>query len=304
QALYQLLKGRRVGVALDGWTNTLHDKVNNYVIQSGKDVIFWRSMPSHHAANDTAFIASQIAEIVADLRAHGIYTTGIVSDNASVMLSAATEAQIRFPHLLRVPCAAHAINLGVQDLYTPSKAHLKREKEAGRILLPNPFGEAEEEEEDVEESHSDSDEDSDVYMREGEEEEGEGEEDDEGDVDTDPSVADIITGPPLLTLTDMSGDCPDVKPAFDPYLRRAFDKTKAAIKYLSKDDVLRTLFLVQSQNGRDERRPEKMVKTRWNTADNAMRVLEELRPDIDELPNCPLTARDWECIRVCRLVFE
>ena len=106
----RLCKG--VTVALDGWTNVRHDKVINLCPVGRGVAYYWDSIVLKRRATAD----EQHAPVAAGLRSimnASVRLVAIVTDNEAVNKALYSRLLLSFPFLLRVPCAAHAIQLAV-----------------------------------------------------------------------------------------------------------------------------------------------------------------------------------------------
>ena len=88
-AAYESMRGKSVLVLLDGGTINRRTLLN-VCLACGRQILFWKSL---RVATLSADVVKQaVQEIVNDLRGHGSYPIGCVTDNASAMLKAVREA--------------------------------------------------------------------------------------------------------------------------------------------------------------------------------------------------------------------
>ena len=107
-----------VTVAIDGWTNVRHTKVTNVVLLCSGVAFYWCSIPNTYDANTAEWLRDQLAPRLQELVAHSIRFTALVADNESVNDALFVKLQRSFPFLIRIPCAAHTIQLVVKQIMT------------------------------------------------------------------------------------------------------------------------------------------------------------------------------------------
>jgi len=105
-----------VTVAIDGWTNVCHTKVNNVVLLYCGVAFYWCSIPNRYDANTAAWLSDQLTPHLQELVRLGIRFTALVADNESVNDALFNMLTQTFPFLIRVPCAAHTIQLVVKQV--------------------------------------------------------------------------------------------------------------------------------------------------------------------------------------------
>ena len=105
-----------VTVAIDGWTNVRQTKVTNVVLLCGGTAFYWCSISNTYAANTAQWLEEQLTPKLRELLELGIRFTALVADNESVNGALFGRLQTPFPFLIRVPCAAHTIQLIVLQI--------------------------------------------------------------------------------------------------------------------------------------------------------------------------------------------
>lgn len=105
-----------VSVAIDGWTNVRHDKVTNVLVLQGGQAFYWCSITNDAESNTADWLASQLRPVLDKLMTvHRVRVVALVADNEAVMGALHTRLERDYPFLIRVPCAAHTIQLAVRD---------------------------------------------------------------------------------------------------------------------------------------------------------------------------------------------
>ena len=105
-----------VTVAIDGWTNVKQTKVTNLLLLCSGVAFYWCSIPNTYDANTAQWLEQQLTPHLQRLIALGIRFTALVADNESVNGALFARLQTPFPFLIRVPCAAHTIQLVVRQI--------------------------------------------------------------------------------------------------------------------------------------------------------------------------------------------
>jgi hypothetical protein len=105
-----------VSVAIDGWTNVRHDKVTNVLVLQGGQAFYWCSITNDAESNTADWLASRLRPVLDTLmNVHRVRVVALVADNEAVMGALHTRLERDYPFLIRVPCAAHTIQLAVRD---------------------------------------------------------------------------------------------------------------------------------------------------------------------------------------------
>jgi hypothetical protein len=94
--LAAVLRGKLVTIGLDGWTNTRHKKMVNFVILNRQEAWFWQSRKVVH--EDAVTLARELTSCFDDLTERGIKVIGVVADNASAMQNALSDFGALHPH--------------------------------------------------------------------------------------------------------------------------------------------------------------------------------------------------------------
>lgn len=105
-----------VSLAVDGWTNVRQDKVTNLVLMHNGVAYYWCSITNVIERGTAEWNHRVIKERVDDLIERKVRVVAFVADNESTMNATFDRLQHNFPFLIRVPCAAHTIQLIVHKL--------------------------------------------------------------------------------------------------------------------------------------------------------------------------------------------
>lgn len=110
-----------VTVAIDGWTNVLHTKVTNVVLLCSGNAFYWCSLPNAAHSNTADWLRDHLTPVLEGLVAAGIRFSALVADNEAVNDALFRRLQDPFPFLIRVPCAAHTMQLVVNQIISLAK---------------------------------------------------------------------------------------------------------------------------------------------------------------------------------------
>lgn len=101
-------------LAIDGWTNTRHEKVTNIVILSCGSAYYYASITNTIANNTAEWLADNISPHIQSILDSGIKIVALAADNEAVNGALHKRLLVSFPFLLLIPCAAHTIQLAVR----------------------------------------------------------------------------------------------------------------------------------------------------------------------------------------------
>ena len=97
-----------VTVAIDGWTNVNHTKITNLVLICNGVAYYWCSIPNDFDKNTAVWLNSVISPVLTNLHARGIRFSSLVALFELLQQS--------FPFLIRIPCAAHTVQIVVKGV--------------------------------------------------------------------------------------------------------------------------------------------------------------------------------------------
>jgi len=110
-----------IAIAIDGWTNVKHTKVLNVILICSNRAYYWRSIANKLDKSDAQWMESVLRPVIAELVDGGVRVSGFVADNEAANGAAFRLLQPDFPFLIRVPCAAHTLQLVVKQLMKASR---------------------------------------------------------------------------------------------------------------------------------------------------------------------------------------
>ena len=117
QVLTRLVNSKSpVGVLLDGWTNVRHTKVTNIVLISSGIAYYWCSIANPYEKNTAAWMHAALLPKLQELLSCGVRFAAFIADNEAVNNALYDLLRAPFPFLVRVPCAAHTIQLVVKQV--------------------------------------------------------------------------------------------------------------------------------------------------------------------------------------------
>lgn len=107
-----------VSLVTDGWTDTNSSSIINFmVVAPGMPSMFWSSWSTRSKQHTARYFADEIEKVIGEIeRETTAQVVGVVTDNASNMRSATEQVQIRRPNVVSGGCAAHVLNLLMQDV--------------------------------------------------------------------------------------------------------------------------------------------------------------------------------------------
>ncbi|XP_058770291.1 uncharacterized protein LOC131643935 [Vicia villosa] len=98
----------------DGWTDRKRRTLINFLVYCPKGTIFLKSVDASHASKTADMLYKLFREVVLFVGPKNI--VHIVTDNAANYVAAGRLLENEFPTLFWSPCAAHCINLMLQDM--------------------------------------------------------------------------------------------------------------------------------------------------------------------------------------------
>lgn len=120
--LVKIIKELRtpVSLVLDGWTDVNHNKVTNVLLVARGQSFYWCSINNKSERNTAVWLAAALQPVIRGVEAHGIAVVSFVADNEEVMSKTHRLLEPEFGALLRIPCAAHTIQLIVKKIMLAS----------------------------------------------------------------------------------------------------------------------------------------------------------------------------------------
>ena len=125
---HQVLKGELVtylkklrgpvSFVLDGWTDVNHNKVTNVMLVAKGRAFYWDSVINKTERNTAVWLSAALLPMLHDIEMMGIPVVSYVADNEEVMTKTHRLLKPEFGALLRIPCAAHTIQLIVKKILT------------------------------------------------------------------------------------------------------------------------------------------------------------------------------------------
>lgn len=108
-----VMKATCLTVLTDGWTNIRGESIVNFVVTTPKPV-FYKSVDTGTNRHTAAYISSEISNVIDSLQPNKV--VALVTDNASNMQAACQKVVEKFPHIATMGCAAHGLNLLLNDI--------------------------------------------------------------------------------------------------------------------------------------------------------------------------------------------
>jgi hypothetical protein len=98
----------------DGWMDTSHRHIINFLANSPTGTFFLGSVDASSEIANAQLLADLLEQQVGNIRKE--YVVQIVIDNGANFKAEGKILMVRIPHLFWTPCAAHCLNLLLQDI--------------------------------------------------------------------------------------------------------------------------------------------------------------------------------------------
>jgi hypothetical protein len=98
----------------DGWTDTSHRHIINFLANSPAGTFFLGSVDASSEVANAQMLADLLEQQVDKIGK--VYVVQIVTDNGANFKAAGRILMERIPHLFWIPCAAHCLNLLLQEI--------------------------------------------------------------------------------------------------------------------------------------------------------------------------------------------
>ncbi|CAH9120819.1 unnamed protein product, partial [Cuscuta epithymum] len=106
----------------DGWRDNVAQKeIINFLINSPKGSVFIKSMDVSEVSKDANLMFNILDEMIEEVGEQNVVQ--VVTDNASAYVKAGKLLEAKRPHLYWTPCAAHCIDLMLEDIGKIPKVH-------------------------------------------------------------------------------------------------------------------------------------------------------------------------------------
>jgi len=107
-----------ISIVTDGWSDTNSSSIINFmVVASGMPSMFWSSWSTRSERHTARYLAGEIDKVIAEFeRETTAKVIAVVTDNVQNMRSATDYIHIRRPSVISGGCAAHVLNLLMQDV--------------------------------------------------------------------------------------------------------------------------------------------------------------------------------------------
>ena len=103
-----------VSLVTDGWSNIRNDHLVNYIVLiPNKKPLYYGYKDTKGVSQTSKRIAEDISEVIEEIGKNKV--VALVSDNASNMRGAWSIIEKNYPHIFANGCAAHVLNLLIQD---------------------------------------------------------------------------------------------------------------------------------------------------------------------------------------------
>lgn len=121
----------------DGWTDGKGRHLINFLVICPKGSVFLKSVDASKTTNDAMFIANLVDEVIKDVGAENVIQ--FVTDNGSNFKAAGNIIHQRYPNIFWTPCAAHCVNLILEEL-GDKLPQIKRSVARGKRLVAYIYG--------------------------------------------------------------------------------------------------------------------------------------------------------------------
>jgi Protein of unknown function (DUF 659) len=105
-----------VALAIDGWVNVRHSDVTNVIIISNGKSFLYKSIENHSETTNAHWMYETIKPILQTLFEKNVRVVGVVMDNAAKNNRLYALLHEAYPHFIRLPCAAHVLQLCVKRI--------------------------------------------------------------------------------------------------------------------------------------------------------------------------------------------
>ncbi|CAN1787714.1 hypothetical protein LINPERHAP1_LOCUS17765 [Linum perenne] len=106
----------KVGCSImsDGWTDRKRRSICNFLVNSPKGTVFIESLDTSHYSKYTQKVFEMLDDVVEKVGEENVIQ--VISDNASAYKAAGAKLMEKRQHLFWTPCAAHCLDLILEDL--------------------------------------------------------------------------------------------------------------------------------------------------------------------------------------------
>ncbi|CAN1826138.1 hypothetical protein LINPERHAP1_LOCUS31422 [Linum perenne] len=106
----------KVGCSImsDGWTDRKRRSICNFLVNSPKGIVFIESLDTSNYSKNTEKVFEMLDEVVEKVGEENVLQ--IIIDNASAYKAAGAKLMEKRKHLFWTPCAAHCLDLMLEDL--------------------------------------------------------------------------------------------------------------------------------------------------------------------------------------------
>ncbi|XP_059073706.1 uncharacterized protein LOC131874380 [Cryptomeria japonica] len=98
----------------DGWTDSRNRTLINFLVTSGGQVVFLKSIDASNEVKNAETLSSMLDEVVTEVGVQNVVQ--VVTDNAAAYVAAGKLLQARHPPLFWSPCDAHCLDLLLEDI--------------------------------------------------------------------------------------------------------------------------------------------------------------------------------------------
>ncbi|XP_057829199.2 uncharacterized protein LOC131040321 [Cryptomeria japonica] len=101
-------------ILFDGWTDSRNRTLINFLVASGGQVVFLKSIDASTEVKNAETLCNMLDEVVTEVGVQNVVQ--VVTDNAAAYVAAGKLLQARHQTLFWSPCAAHCLDLLLEDI--------------------------------------------------------------------------------------------------------------------------------------------------------------------------------------------
>ncbi|XP_057838277.2 uncharacterized protein LOC131048360 [Cryptomeria japonica] len=101
-------------IMTDGWTDRRNRTLLNFLVSSGRSTMFLKSIDASSHVKNAAYLCEAIEEVIDEVGEENVVQ--VVTDNAASYVAAGKLLMERHPKIFWSPCAAHCLDLMLEDI--------------------------------------------------------------------------------------------------------------------------------------------------------------------------------------------
>ena len=121
-------------ICYDGWTDAASRALLNLLVATPSGSLFLDAVDTNGKLKDAEYVAGVIIMAIEKVGAANV--VAVVTDNAPVCKAAGDIIELRYPHITKLPCVAHVMDLILEDICSlpPFKNLIKRARKVTMFL--------------------------------------------------------------------------------------------------------------------------------------------------------------------------